>query len=139
MIEWIVLKMILSLIAVVALMAALALVAKKVFFKTCPSNAPKVDIDLVGHRALAPKRSIYVLRVMDRMIVVGATEQGLTLLSEWEEVQPAGGEAGAVPSCAEPHRTPARFLQTLENYLPKNGGNRFGRLLKTEGYVHHGE
>lgn len=137
--EWILVKMVLSLIAVVAFMAALALVAKKIFFATRSSDTARVDIDLMGHRPLAPKRSVYVLRVMDRMIVVGATEQGMTLLSEWKEVPTVGSNAAAAPCSAEPLRAPAPFLQTLKNYFPLNGGNRFGRLLKSESYVHHGE
>jgi flagellar biosynthetic protein FliO len=137
--EWILVKMVLSLVAVVALMAGLALFVKKVFFSMHPSNTSQVNIDLVGHRTLAPKRSVYVLRVMGRLIVVGATEQGITLLSEWEEIptECEGSRAG-IPQ-VEQHRPSVPFLHALKKNLSVNGWNGVTQWIKTEGYVRHGE
>lgn len=54
-------------------------------------------MEVLGRLPLEPRRSVYVVRVADRTLVLGSSEQGLTLLRELE-----GGElpASAVASAA---------------------------------------
>ncbi len=137
--EWILVKMILSLIAVVALMAGIALFVKKVFFTLRPSSTSQVNIELVGLRTLAPKRSVYVLRVMGRFIVVGTTEQGMTLLSEWDDIPTERDGAAPDRPHVEQQHSAVPFLHALKKNLSAYGWNGVSHWIKTEGYVRHGE
>lgn len=49
-------------------------------------------LEVLARLPLEPRRSLYVVRVADRTLVLGASEQGLTLLRELE-----GGELPASP------------------------------------------
>jgi flagellar biogenesis protein FliO len=82
--EWIVVKTLLSLIAVLGLMAGVLLVVKKMFYGDQSSKSSLVDIQVLGYRALQPKRSLYVLKVLNRVYVVGSSENGIHAIGEFE-------------------------------------------------------
>lgn len=82
--EWVILKMLFSLAAVLGLMFALMFVMKKFFYGSGAKSSSVVNIEVLGSRTLAPKRSVYVLQVMDKVIVVGMTEQGMQTLTEMD-------------------------------------------------------
>jgi flagellar biosynthetic protein FliO len=102
--SWLVLKMVLSLGAVLALMAALLWLVRRVLGGRRAGSDPAVRIDILGHRALGPKRAVRVLRVFDRVIVVGETDGGMQTLSEFD-----GAEAllAAQAPTADPQPTAA--------------------------------
>ncbi len=82
--EWVMLKTLFSLAAVLGLMFVLLFVVKKFFYGGGSKPSSVVNIEILGSRTLAPKRSVYVLQVMEKVIVVGMTEQGMHTLTEME-------------------------------------------------------
>jgi flagellar biogenesis protein FliO len=80
--EWIILRTLLSLAAIVALMLGLAYVLKKYLHTGKGSRRSLVEVELLGHRSLQPRTAVYVLKVLNRVIVVGASEHGMQTLSE---------------------------------------------------------
>ncbi len=77
MMEWILLKTLLSLAAVLALMVGVVFVLKKYVYRGTPRGAQDVEVEILGQRALHPKRSIIVVRVLGTVFVVGMSEQGM--------------------------------------------------------------
>jgi flagellar protein FliO/FliZ len=80
--EWMVIKTLLSLGAVLALMLGLAYLLKKYVYRTGTAPTDRVAVDLLGQRAFGPRRSVVVLRVLDRVLVVGMSEHGMQSLAE---------------------------------------------------------
>ncbi len=81
---WVILKTLFSLAAVLGLMFALVFLMKKFFYGSRSQSSSAVEIEILGSRTLAPKRSVYVLQVMEKVIVVGMTEQGMQTLTEMD-------------------------------------------------------
>jgi flagellar biosynthetic protein FliO len=91
--EGIVFRMVLSLSAVLALMVGLLFLVKRfVLPGTGPVRMP-VQIEVLGKRSLQPKKSIVVVRVAGKVLVLGLSEQGMQTLTELtqEEVEAVSG------------------------------------------------
>ena len=91
--EWIFVKMILSLGAVLALMFGLVYVLKRFVMPGAQRAAQQpVTIEVLGRKALQPKKSVVVLKIADRILVVGMSEQGMQTLTELssDELQQPG-------------------------------------------------
>lgn len=73
---------------------------------------PRGPIELVGLLPLDARRSIYLVKVADQVIVVGASEAGFTKLGELP--------AGEVPPAAEAHG--AAFSDVLARALGRAPG-----------------
>jgi flagellar protein FliO/FliZ len=87
--ESILLRMVLSLVAVLALMVGLMYLVKR-FLVTGPGPARMtVPVELLGKRSLQPKTSVVVVRVAGKVLVLGVSEHGVETLTELtnEEVQ----------------------------------------------------
>lgn len=79
--EWVLLKTLASLAAVLGLMGlVVAFMKRYVYGRRRRGNAP-VEVEILGSRVLQPKRSVFVLRVLDAVIVVGSSEEGLQTLA----------------------------------------------------------
>lgn len=78
--EWILLKTLLSLAAVLALMVGVVYVLKRYVYRGAQGGTQRVPIEILGQRALHPKRSIVVVKVLDTVFVVGMSEQGMQTL-----------------------------------------------------------
>jgi flagellar protein FliO/FliZ len=103
--EGIVFRMVLSLSAVLALMVGLLFLVKRFVLPGAgPARLP-VQVEILGRRSLQPKKSIVVVRVAGKVLVVGLSEQGMHTLTELtqDEVQavtPApvpGGSVSGLP------------------------------------------
>jgi len=70
-----------SLVAVLALMLGVILVMKKFMYRSGAGDKSDVAIDVLGQRSLHPKRSVVVLRVLNTVLVVGMSEQGMQTLA----------------------------------------------------------
>lgn len=81
--EWIFVKMILSLGAVLALMFGLVYVLKRFVMPGGQLPGQGIGIEVLGRKALQPKKSVVVLKVADRVVVVGMSEQGMQTLTEF--------------------------------------------------------
>lgn len=80
--EWIFVKMLLSLGAVLALMFGLVYLLRRFVLIGGAAPGQAVAIEVLGRKALQPKRSVVVLNVAGRVLVVGMSEQGMQLLTE---------------------------------------------------------
>lgn len=80
--EWIVVKTFVSLAAVIALMVGVVFVMKKYLYGGKSSSANIVDMKVIGTMMLQPKRSVSVLKVMDKVLIIGVTEAGMETLGE---------------------------------------------------------
>ncbi|HTY09857.1 MAG TPA: flagellar biosynthetic protein FliO [Bacteroidota bacterium] len=79
---WVLLKTLASLAAVLGLMFVLVIVLKKTMGGFQTSKAALISVDLLGHRMLQPKRSIVVVKVLNKIMIIGMTEEGMTMLGE---------------------------------------------------------
>ena len=116
--EWILVKALLALLAVIGLMVGLLLLLKKYMYAGRLGSSSTVDIKVLGQRVLQPKRSVYVLKVLHKVIVVGSSEQGLQTLTEIADAESLAeveekiswqSEAAAGKSVP--------FAEHLQNYL----------------------
>lgn len=80
--EWIVVKTFLSLAAVIGLMIGVVFVMKKYMYGGKSSSANIVDMKVIGTMMLQPKRTVSVLKVMDKVLIIGVTEAGMETLGE---------------------------------------------------------
>jgi len=97
--EWIVVKMILSLGAVLALMFGLVFALKRFGVPGGSAAELSVPIQILGRKLLQPKKSVVVMKVAEKILVVGISEQGMQLLTELApdeaQVLHAGQDAAA--------------------------------------------
>jgi flagellar biosynthetic protein FliO len=82
---WLLAKTALSLFAVLGLMIAIAWAVKKYVLDGRMRGSNMVEIDLLGQRILQPKRSIFVVKVLNKILVVGTTEAGMNILTEIDD------------------------------------------------------
>jgi flagellar biogenesis protein FliO len=82
---WLLVKTILSLLAVLGLMIAIAWAVKKYVLEGRARGSDVVDIEVLGQRTLQPKRSIFVLKILNKILVVGASEEGMKILTEIDD------------------------------------------------------
>lgn len=80
--EWIVIKTFLSLAAVIALMIGVVFVMKKYMYGGKASSSALIDIQVLGTMMLQPKRSVTVLKVLNKVLILGVTESGMQTLGE---------------------------------------------------------
>lgn len=80
--EWLIAKTVLSLGLVLGLMFALGYVLKKYVYRAKGGRTDALEIEVLGQRMLQPRRSIYAVRVMDTVVVLGMTEHGMHMLTE---------------------------------------------------------
>jgi flagellar protein FliO/FliZ len=81
--EWLFVKMLLSLGAVLALMFGVMYLLKRFVMPGSQAPGQQIAIDVLGRKALQPKKSVVVLKVADRIVVVGVSEQGMQTLTEF--------------------------------------------------------
>ncbi len=122
--EWVVAKMVLSLGAVLLLMYGLVYVLKRFVTPGATGAHQEVPIDIIGRRALQPKKSVVVMKVAGKVLVVGMTEHGMQTLAELtEDDLPAGNPLKTRTEIqARPEKLFASVLQnTLQPWKKRNG------------------
>ena len=60
-------------------------------------GAPSGPLELVGRLPLDARRSVYLVRVADRVLVLGASEAGLTKLHDMPSADLPAGEVARTP------------------------------------------
>jgi flagellar biogenesis protein FliO len=124
--EWMLVKSLLSLVAVLGLMVGIVYVMKKSMVRAQAPRTAVVEVGVLGHRMLTPKRSVHVLRVLNKVIVVGMTEGGMSTLAEIEDtasLQRIDERLAEESAIAGPF---AKYVERYLNAFPWNGarGNR---------------
>jgi flagellar biogenesis protein FliO len=80
--ELAVVKTILSLIAVLGLMFVIMLALKKFHQVGSGGRSNLVDIEVLSQKVLQPKRMLYVVKVLNKVLVISSTEQGIHPVGE---------------------------------------------------------
>jgi flagellar biosynthetic protein FliO len=122
--EWVVVKMVLSLGAVLLLMYGLVYVLKRFVVPGAAGAHQEISIDIIGRRALQPKKSVVVMKVAGRVLVVGMTEHGMQTLAELteEDLPVRNPQPGGAEMQARPENLFASMLQsTLPSWKKRNG------------------
>jgi flagellar biogenesis protein FliO len=83
--EQIFFKMFFSLAGVLLLMVFILFVMKRYLAGGTIQRPSSVNVEVLGMRTLHQKRCVYVLRVIDRVIVVGATDSTMQMLTEIDD------------------------------------------------------
>ena len=96
--DWLVVKMLLSLGAVLGLMGGIVVVLKRYVMPGRVSGDTPIAIEILAQKSLQPRRSVVVLKVLDKVLVVGMSEHGMHPLSEMTSV-----ELDRAMECAEGH------------------------------------
>lgn len=94
--EWIFIKMILSLGAVLALMFGVMYLLKRYVIPGAQAPGQRLEIEVLGRKSLQPKKSVVALKIADRVVVVGLSEQGMQTLTEFA-AEECGQEEKARP------------------------------------------
>jgi flagellar protein FliO/FliZ len=117
--EWIFIKMILSLGAVLGLMFGLVYVLKRFVLPGGVAAQQPVVIEVLGRKALQPKKSVVVLKVAERVLVVGLSEQGMQTLTELssDELQQPCAVTGPAVSAVPPGGFAAHLQATLNTLV----------------------
>jgi flagellar biogenesis protein FliO len=99
--EWVFIKTLLSLAAVIGLMVGLVFLLRKFLIIGGRASSSEIDIRVLGTRTLQPKRSVCVIGVLDRVLVVGMSEQGMHTLTVFTSDEiPADVSASLAPDPA---------------------------------------
>jgi flagellar protein FliO/FliZ len=112
-------RMLLALVVVLGIMWCLARWARK----PMGGRADGV-LAVLARQQLSRNASVAVLRVMDRALVLGVTEQGIRLIAETDLTQVQDVlQAPAVPKLAS---TAARSISAVRSGATRSGGSRSG-------------
>jgi len=106
-----------SLLFIIALMLGLAWVVKKFLFGGKIPGASGNGVEVIAHVPLQPKRSIFIVRVPGKILVVGSAENGLTSLGELSD-QPAIEQFDAFALGAQ--KPSQRFADIFKKFLHTN-------------------
>jgi flagellar biogenesis protein FliO len=86
----------------IALLSIIAVLAVLVTLGARRAGLGRVlgPVELLARLPLEPRRSVYLVRVVDRILILGASEAGLVKLGELEKDAVASGAAAARPTFA---------------------------------------
>ncbi len=135
--EWILVKTLLSLAAVIGLMVGLVLLLRKFLVIGGRTSASDIEIRVLGTRTLQPKRSVCVIGVLDRVLVVGMSEQGMQTLTEFASDEiPAGIVVPPAPDSSTGNTLSQGlpFLTHLSHSISRLLGKENNRAEFSEGF-----
>jgi flagellar protein FliO/FliZ len=115
--EWILVKTLLSLCAVLGLMVAVLAVVRRLYRPGSAADGSGISIELLARKTLQPKCSVAVVKVLDRILVIGATDQQVSLLTEIDERDTRTLSDAADPEAAVAGPGHGNFLNNLNRYL----------------------
>jgi flagellar biogenesis protein FliO len=133
--EWILIKTLLSLAAVIGLMVGLVFLLRKFLVLGGRPSSTDVDIRVLGTRTLQPKRSVCVIGVLDRVLVVGMSEQGMQTLTEFASDEiPAGINTPPPPDASTGYTLPQGlpFLTYLSHSISRLMGKKKNAAISSE-------
>jgi|GEM_PF-2383396 len=110
-------RTVVSLVVVVFLLVAVILGIRWLQRKSVLGRAGTEVLGIVGSLSLGPKRNVTLIKVADRVLVVGSFEAGLSLLTELSRE-----EAAAVLSAKG--KSTGSFASTLASHLSQIGRSK---------------
>jgi flagellar biogenesis protein FliO len=125
--EWVLVKTLMSLLAVLGLMTGIVILLKKYVYKGHGVSTAVVSIDVLGHTVLSPKRSIHVLRVLNKIVIVGVTEGGMTSLGEINDEECLAEIDGRITDRTANPNLFTDYLQKYFHSTSRNGSKTNGK------------
>ena len=80
-------KTLVALVAVLGLMVGAAYLFRKYLHAGPGSRSDVLEIEVLSQRMLQPKRSLYVVKVLNKVMVLGSSENGFQPLGEIDDDQ----------------------------------------------------
>ena len=77
-------KMILPLLLIIVLLGGVLWFIKKYSYQSRTTNNLGVDVNVLSSKMILPKKYISVVKVKDRLLVLGVSESSINLLKEFE-------------------------------------------------------
>jgi flagellar biogenesis protein FliO len=78
-------KTLFALVAVLGLMYGVVVAMKKFFLMGPGHKSEIVDIEVLSQKALQPKRQLYVVKVLNKVIILSSTEHGIQAVGEIDD------------------------------------------------------
>ncbi len=82
---WMLAKTILSLVLIIALIFAVVFLLKRFFGKQLPGSVNREWFQVIAKIPLQPRQSLWLVKVVNRILLLGVTESGITMLTEFEQ------------------------------------------------------
>ena len=83
--EGVVLKIILSFALILVLLFGFVFLLKKFYMPYGLSGSSGVEMKIYGALHIQPKKSIYLVKILNKVLVVGVTENSVNLLAEFSD------------------------------------------------------
>ena len=110
-------KMILPLLLIIVLLGGVLWFVKKYSYQSRTTSNFGVDVNVLSSKMILPKKYISVVKVKDRLLVLGISESSINLLKEFE----VGINQKPIPVTNENKITLSQFLEEYlrrDCYLP---------------------
>ncbi len=112
---WLLMKTVASLIFIIALIFGMVLVFKRYFGNHLPGTRYQEGFRIIARLPLQPKQSLALVKVFDRIVLIGITDSTISMLSEYKENQEV-----------------QKIISTLQQPSLNSDRNRFFKLIKKE-------
>ncbi|RMF59894.1 MAG: flagellar biosynthetic protein FliO [Calditrichaeota bacterium] len=116
---WMVFKALGSLIIIFFLIVGLVYLLKKYWGKQLGGGIRQENFQILARLPLHPKQSLALVRVFDRILLIGITENNITLLSEYnnpQDIQKIINEMSTTPFSTSTDR----FLKVIRKEMEKS-------------------
>jgi flagellar biosynthetic protein FliO len=124
--EGVFLRMVLSLSAVLALMIGLMYLVKRFVLPGSSSPRSAVQVEVLGRRALQPKKSIFVVRVAGKVLVLGVSEHGMQALTELSEEEVEAASPVPVHTAGAEHKPFVTYLHETLSTMRRRQNSEVG-------------
>jgi len=114
---WMLAKTIFSLVLIIALIFGVVFLLKRFFGKQLPGSVNREWFQVIARIPLQPRQSLWLVKVVDRVLLLGVTESGITKLTEFEQ----SAELRQVISSLENSQrfSDSGFLQLLKKQIDR--------------------
>lgn len=115
-------------LGLVAVICVVAVVLVRALGQRGPGRRGEL-IEVIARQPLEPRRSLYVVRAGNKTLLLGSSEQGVTMLTELEGVETASREAGRATSTSTSGAAAvgASFGELVRQATERWGARRGGR------------
>jgi flagellar biosynthetic protein FliO len=120
--EWLWLKMLGSLLLIVALIVATMWLLKKFMAFSKPAQGAGVAMEVAGVLHLGPRRAVYAVKAGSQVILLGVAEHAITYLTQLSGSPDAGAE-GAPFAAVEPVGAATPFFGLLKEQFMRSAGS----------------
>ena len=116
---WLIVQVVLYLALIVGLIYLTLYVLRKYVYRPPLQGAAQAHLRVLTSVFVAPKKAIYLVKVVDRILVLGATDSGMTTLAEITDPEAIGRLEAALQ--ADSGRSDKTFADYLGMFKRKMG------------------